>query len=221
MKKHLSIGLSVALSAVILTGMAHASSTFDELSYNPTSPTMQRSRQSNYLDALLLRYKNMYNKSQQDRDYNNKFIQQDRMEQLKKENHIEGNLGSDMNRTGEMEQDKERVRTVDENRVQAVNAKQTFRKAAINYYVDGGAGYSDSAAMEVGNVDGMNNQVARRQTLGEMYKINVGATNLTTRDMVRNLGLNLGNGVTKPSTFYKGGFTKTMSSPYMSTKWME
>jgi hypothetical protein len=157
-----------------------------------------------------------------DRNYYNSFVQDDRMEELKKENHIEGNLGSEMNREGEMEQDKDRVRTVDKNQVHAVNAKQTFRKAAIDYYVDGGDGYSNSEAMKMGNVDGMKNEVPRRKMLDEMYKMDVGATVLSTRDMIRNLGVRMGNkSVSKPSTYYKGGFNDRMISPYMSTKWMD
>lgn len=224
MKKQLSIGFAVALSAIILTNTTHAdtSASLDELSYNPSSPSIERNLQNSYLDALRLRYKNMYNRIRHHRDYYNSFVQDDRMEALKKDNHIEGNLGSDMNREGEMEQDKDRVRTVDQNRVQAVNAKQTFRKAAINYYVDGGDGYTDANTMEMGNVDGMTNVVPRRKMVDEMYKMEVGITTLSTRDMIRNLGVRRGNtGIVKRATYYKGGFNDRMLSPYMSTKWMD
>jgi hypothetical protein len=214
--------MALAMCFAVLGETASAyTATMDSLNQASTV-SVQRSRQASYLDALRLRYKNMYNRMRHDRNYYNSFVQDDRMEELKKENHIEGNLGSEMNREGEMEQDKDRVRTVDKNQVHAVNAKQTFRKAAIDYYVDGGDGYSNSEAMKMGNVDGMKNEVPRRKMLDEMYKMDVGATVLSTRDMIRNLGVRMGNkSVSKPSTYYKGGFNDRMISPYMSTKWMD
>jgi hypothetical protein len=108
------------------------------------------------------------------------------MNLLKEENNIVGNLNSKMTREGDMEEGKERVRTKDQYRVEAVNAKQTFRKAAINYYVDGGVGYGNKEAMEMGNVDGMKNEVSRKTVFSDMFKINIGATNLTNRDMIYN-----------------------------------
>ncbi len=224
MKKLLSIGFAVAFSATtICTTNAYSSSlTADELSYNAASPSLVQSRQSNYLDALRLRYKHMYDRSRHDRDYYNTYNQEYRLKNLKQENHVTGNLGSEMTRNGEMEQDKDRVRTIDKNRVQAVNSKQTFRKAAINYYVDGGVGYGNKDAMEMGNVDGMKNEVSRKRVFSDMFKMNVGATNLTTRDMVRNLGRRQGNtGITKRATYSQGRFHDRMASPYMSTRWME
>jgi hypothetical protein len=224
MKKLLSIGFVIAFSATtICTANANISNlTTDVLSYNAASPSLTQSRQNNYFDALRLRYKNMHNRSRQHRDYNNTYFQQYRLKNLKQENHINGNLKSEMTRDGAMEQDKDRVRTVDGNRVQAVNAKQTFRKAAINYYVDGGVGYGDKKAMEMGNVDGMKNTVSRRRVTSDMFKMNIGATNLTTRDMVRNLGRRQGNvGITKRATYSQGRFHDRMASPYMSTRWMD
>jgi cysteine synthase len=222
MKKLLSTGMALAMCATICGGTVDAyTATADSLNQASTVSVAQ-SRQASYLDALRLRYKNMYNRMRHNRDYYNSFVQDERIEEVKKDNHIEGNLGSDMNREGEMEQDKDRVRTVNRNRVQAVNAKQTFRKAAIDYYVDGGDGYTNSDAMEMGNVDGMTNEVSRRKMVNEMYKIDVGTTVLTTRDMIRNLGVRMGNkSVLKPSTYYKGGFNDRMISPYMSTDWLE
>lgn len=222
MKKLISTGMALTMCLTVFGGTADAyTATMDSLN-QASSVSVAQTRQASYLDALRLRYKNMYNRMRHNRDYYNSFVQDERMENVKKDNHVQGNLSSDMNREGEMEQDKDRVRTVDENRVQAVNAKQTFRKAAINYYVDGGDGYTDSSAMEMGNVDGMNNTVSRRKSINDMYKMEVGITTLSTRDMIRNLGVRRGNtGITKRNTYYKGGFNDRMLSPYMSTKWMD
>ncbi len=221
MKKILSIGFAIALSATICTSVdASASTDLDALSYNSASPSIKRSLQNNYHEALQLRYRYMYNRARHHRDYYNSFLQDYRVNQLKKENNVTGSLGSDMNREGEMETGKERVRVANRNRVQAVNQKSVFRKRAINYYLDGGN--ADSSIMEMGNVDGMNNVVARRKMLGDIYKISIGATNLTTRDMVRNIGLHRGNtGVTKRATYSTGGFNNRMTSPFMSTRWMD
>lgn len=222
MKKLISTGMALTMCLTVFGGTADAyTATMDSLN-QASSVSVAQTRQASYLDALRLRYKNMYNRMRHNRDYYNSFVQDERMENVKKDNHVQGNLSSDMNREGEMEQDKDRVRTVDGNRVQAVNAKQTFRKAAINYYVDGGDGYTDSSAMEMGNVDGMNNTVSRRKSINDMYKMEVGITTLSTRDMIRNLGVRRGNtGITKRNTYYKGGFNDRMLSPYMSTKWMD
>ncbi len=222
MKKLLSTGMAIAMCATVFGGTADAyTATMDSLNQASTVSVAQ-SRQASYLDALRLRYKNMYNQMRQDRNYYNSFVQDDRMKAVKKENHIQGNLRSEMNRAGEMEQDKDRVRKVAKTRVQAVNAKQTFRKAAIDYYVDGGYGYTNADAMEMGNVDGMKNEVPRRKMINEMYKMNVGATVLNTRDMIRNLGARMENEtISKPSTYYKGGFNDRMISPHMSTRWLD
>lgn len=221
MKKLISTGMALTMCFTVLGETASAyTATMDSLNQASTV-SVQRSRQSSYLDALRLRYRNMYNRMRHDRNYYNSFVQDNRMKAVKKENHIEGNLRSNMNREGKMEQYKNRVRTMEKNQIHAVNAKQTFRKAAIDYYVDDGNGYSNFEAMKMGNVDGMRNEVPRRKMLNEMYKMDVGATVLPIRDVIRNLGVRMANkSVSKPSTYYKGGFKDQMISPYMSTKWM-
>ena len=222
MKKLISTGIALTLCFAVLGESADAYTATKDSLNQASTVSVNQSRQASYLNALRLRYKNMYNRMRHHRDYYNSFVQDNRMEAVKKDNHIEGNLGSDMNREGEMEQDKDRVRTVDRNRIQAVNSKQTFRKAAINYYIDGGDGYTDANTMEMGNVNGMTNVVPRRKMVNEMYKMEVGITTLSTRDMIRNLGIRRGNtGITKRATYYKGGFNDRMISPYMSTKWMD
>lgn len=220
MKK--SIALSLALAATFVTiASVDAKAPLDELSYNPASPALEQKRQASYLDALAKRYKHMYDNARHHRDYYNSYLQKSRMEQIKKENNIAGNGTSEMVREGEMT-DKSRLRTNAPKRTEAVNAKQTFRKAAINYYVDGGNGYSSTEAMEMGNVDGMKNKVERRHTTSDEYKFVRGATNLTTRDMVRFAGMKeVRPTVNKRNTYYKGNFYKRMSSPYMSTDWLK
>ena len=220
MKKLLSIGLALTICAPLLTGTADAYTAIQDSLNQASTVSVSRARQASYLDALRLRYKNMYFRSQRDRFYKNSYIQDYRLEQVQKDNHIVGILGSEMNREGEMEQDKDRVRTVDTNRVQAVNPKQIFRKRAIDYYVLGGD--AGSEAMDMGNIDGMKNQVTRKNVFSEMYKMSIGSTNLTTRDMIRNIGLHRGEvGVDKPSTYSTGSFNSRMISPYMSTSWMQ
>ncbi len=221
MKKLLSLGLALTMCSTVLIGTADAyTATMDSMNQASTV-SVARNRQANYLEALRLRYKNMYNQERRDRNYYNSYLQKNRLNFLKQENNVVGNLNSKMTREGDMEEGRERVRTVDRYRVQAVNAKQTFRKAAVNYYLDGGDGYSSAEAMEMGNVDGMTNVVPRKRMVDAMYKMHVGATNLTTRDMVRNLGMHSGEtGITKPSTYRTGQFHGKMLSPYMSTRWM-
>jgi len=221
MKKLLSLGLALTMCSTVLVGTTDAYTATNDSMNQASTVSVAKNRQANYLDALRLRYKNMYNAARRDRNYNNSYLQKDRMNLMKQENHIVRNLSSKMDREGVMEEGKERIRKTNEYRVEATNAKQTFRKAAIDYYLDDGDGYSSEEAMEVGNVDGMTNVVPRRRMVDAMYKMHVGATNLTTRDMVRNLGMHSGEtGITKPSTYRKGQFYGKMFSPYMSTRWM-
>ena len=221
MKKSIALSLAV-VTAFTAISTVDAKASLDELSYNPASPALAQKRQANYLDALAKRYELMYNNARHDRYYYNTYLQQARMEELKKENNIAGNLSSEMPRMGELETNKTRVRTTTNRRTEAVNAKQTFRKAAINYYVDGGNGYGSTEAMEMGNVDGMKNIVERRPSTSAEYKFVLGGANLTTRDMVRLSGVKSTTpSVSKRNTYYKGNFYKRMSSPFMSTEWMK
>ncbi len=214
---------SIALSLAVVAAFAAISTTnaMDELSYNPASPSLVQARQTAYEDALAKRYQNMHNREVRNYRYYNTYLQKARMTDHKKENGIAGNLTSEMTRTGDLEQNKGRVRTSSTRRTEAVNAKQTFRKAAINYYVDGGQGYGSTEAMEMGNVDGMTNKVERRRTTSDEYKFVRGGANLTTRDMVRFAGAKT-NTATKSrrNTYYKGNFYTRMASPFMSTNWM-
>lgn len=222
MKKLLSFGLALTMCSTVLIGTADAyTATMDSMNQASTV-SVAKNRQSSYLEALRLRYRNMYNHARRDRNYYNSYLQRDRMNFVKQENNIVGNLNSKMTREGKMEEGKERVKPANRYRTEAVNPKQTFRKAAINYYLDGGDGYSSEEAMKMGNVDGMTNIVPRKRMVDALYKMHVGATNLTTRDMVRNLGLHSGEtGITKPSTYRTGQFHGKMLSPYMSTRWMD
>lgn len=221
MKKTISLSLAVVAVLSVISVVNASNVEMDELSYNPSSPALKQERQDNYLSALVRRYKNIYNNARHHRYYYNTYLQKDRIQQVKKENNIIGS-GSEMNRSGEMEQGRERVKPSSRKRVQAVNAKQTFRKAAIDYYVDGGQGYGSLEAMEMGNVDGMNNVVKNSRMMSDEYRFVRGATNLSVRDMIRFAGMKRNNAsIDKRTTYQKGNFFKQMNSPYMSTDWME
>jgi hypothetical protein len=187
------------------------------------SSSPKRILQKNYLESLRQRYQNMYNRKRMDRDYRNLYNQKVAIKRSQKAAHVVGGIKSILSRTGEMEQDKERVKENTPYQVQAVNHKSVFLKRAMDYYVYGGEAGSD--VMSVGNINMKNHKIDKRRMLNKMYahKKRTRRTLSETRDLQKAMmdAPKYETSEKRPVNYRTGDFRNNMLSPFTSLKWMD
>jgi hypothetical protein len=69
MKKLLSLGLALTMCSTVLVGTVGAYTATKDSMNQASTVSVANNRQADYLDALRLRYKNMYNHARRDRNY--------------------------------------------------------------------------------------------------------------------------------------------------------
>lgn len=211
--------LTMAIVAIASFGATDAApANLDHVQKNFLS---DKKLQNNYLDALKIRYQRMYNNKMMDAESKNAYNQKESIKKSQKDAHIMGGLKSILSRTGELEQDKDRVQKKTPYQIQAVNSKSVFLKRAMDYYVyNGDAG---SEIMKEGNINMRDHKVARRKMLNLMYKHrrDIGDITLDTRNLQKNMVAPEYKGlIERRANYKKGDFSSNMISPYTSLKWL-
>jgi hypothetical protein len=177
--------------------------------------------QRNYLDSLRMRYQNLYNNKVMNRDYFNVKTRKAALVDAQKNAHVVGGIKSELSRTGEMEQDKERVQPKTPYQVQAVNSKSIFLKRAMDYYVYNGKAGSD--VMNRGNINMKDHKVSKTRMLDLMYKHGqkIGGITLETRGIQKSMvAPEYAGTIKRPANYRTGDFRANMLSPFTSLKWL-
>lgn len=213
MKKTAIFSVALLAGLAIFAGDTAAYTAPDANVPNVLSKRVQRNNQQRYMDALRARYSRQWKTSVTAKSgyYN---IKNQKFRHLISQQEAAVDDGSsDMKRTGELT-DYSGVRPAARARVQRVNAKQTFRARAIDYYVEGGD--ANAEAMAAGVIDGETNKVSLRRSRNMTDA--VGAAILPARDAMRwgAAAPEAQEGTkVKPSTFRRGNYYRNFRSPYI------
>ncbi len=211
--------LTVAIASLVSLGVAKAEPV--NLDTLPRTFVAKGQLQRNYLDSLRMRYRNLFNRKLMTRDFFNVKTRKKALREVQKNAHVMGEVKSILSRTGELEQDKDRVQPSSPYQVKAVNSKSVFLKRAMDYYVyNGDAG---AEAMDAGNINMRHHKVPRRKMLNLMYqhKKKVGGITLDTREMQKAMVAPKYEGTKKRVGNYRtGDFKENMLSPFTSLKWL-
>ena len=181
---------------------------------NPLAPLIQKKIQQKYDDAVWTRYKNYFTGKIRSTEDRNLDLQKAVHNESKKDNNVSGGSATTMNRAGELQSVPyyAEQRPVTINSGYANNAKNNFRKRAINYYVDGGYAGSDSIRADV--IYGSEHEV--RHFIGRKYGWLVGSIIAPVRDMQRNLTPEARESAPYVgSTHRTGSSTRNYMHPYM------
>jgi len=212
--------LTMAVAAMVSLGATEAAPV--NLDTLPKTFIAKGELQRNYLDSLRMRYQNLYNNKVMTRDYFNVKTRKAALIKAQKAAHVIGGIKSELSRTGEMEQGKERVQPKTPYQVKAVNSKSIFLKRAMDYYVYGGNAGTD--VMDTGNINMRNHKVSTTRMLDLMYKHkkSIGDITLETRSLQKNMiGKRNENSVKRTANYRSGSFRTHMLSPFTSLKWLK
>ncbi len=219
MKMKKTLILTAAIVAIVSFGAVQAEPV--NLDTLPKTLIAKRDLQKKYLESLRKRYQMMYNNKMMTRDYFNLKRQREMIKKSQKKAHVVSIVKSELSRTGELEQDKERVRIKNPYQVKAVNPKSIFLKRAMDYYVYSGDAGSD--IMDRGNINMRDHKVSRTKMLEMMYKHGqkVGGIKLEAREILKAMVAPKYEGTSKrPVNYRTGDFKNNMLSPFTSLKWL-